>query len=65
MCEKVLPLKDLLKYREWAFTEIHLEAKRYFNSSKDGSGGKEGRSVKPLLEIWTNTINNENAFVDK
>jgi hypothetical protein len=58
----VLPLKDLLKYREWAFTEIHLEAKRYFNSSKDGSDGK---SVKPLLEIWTNTINNENAFADK
>ncbi len=50
-----------MKFRKWAFTEIRLEAKRYFNSSKDGTDGK---GVKPLLEIWTHTINNENAFKD-
>ena len=59
----MLQLKDLIKYREWAFTEIRLEAKRYFNSSKDGSA--DGKGVKPLLDIWTNTINNQNAFLDK
>lgn len=35
-CEEDLTLKDLLKYREWAFQEIRIEAKRYYNSSKDG-----------------------------
>jgi hypothetical protein len=53
-------LKDLVKYRKWAFTEIRLEAKRYFNSSKDG-----GKGVKPLLEIWTQTLNANNAFIDQ
>lgn len=55
-----MPLKDLIKYREWAFTEIRLEAKRYFNSSKDGSE----KGVKPLIELWSKTVNNENAFKD-
>jgi len=31
-CERALSVKDLLKYRDWAFTEIRIEAKRYFNS---------------------------------
>lgn len=35
-CEDYLSLKDLLKYREWSFQEIKIEAKRYYNSSKDG-----------------------------
>ncbi|CAD8104021.1 unnamed protein product [Paramecium primaurelia] len=60
-CEDNLPLKDLLKYREWAFQEIRMEAKRYCNSAKDG---QNEQSVKPLLEIWTNTINNQNSFKD-
>ncbi|CAD8200188.1 unnamed protein product [Paramecium octaurelia] len=60
-CEEDLSLKDLLKYREWAFQEIRIEAKRYYNSSKDG---QNKQSVKPLLEIWTNTINNQNSFKD-
>ncbi|CAD8117933.1 unnamed protein product [Paramecium sonneborni] len=60
-CEDELSLKDLLKYREWAFQEIRIEAKRYYNSSKDG---QNKQSVKPLLEIWTNTINNQNSFKD-
>lgn len=58
-CERFLSLKDLLKYREWAFEEIRIEAKRYFHSSKDGQHKK---GVKPILEIWTNTINNQNSF---
>ncbi|CAK91760.1 unnamed protein product (macronuclear) [Paramecium tetraurelia] len=61
ICEDNLPLKDLLKYREWAFQEIRMEAKRYCNSAKDG---QNDQSVKPLLEIWTNTINNQNSFKD-
>ena len=56
-----MTLKELIKYREFAFTEIRLEAKRYFNSTKDGADGK---GIKPLLDIWTNTINNEKAFKD-
>ncbi|CAD8125312.1 unnamed protein product [Paramecium sonneborni] len=60
-CEDNLSLKDLLKYREWAFQEIRMEAKRYYNSAKDG---QNDQSVKPLLEIWTNTINNQNSFKD-
>ena len=39
-----------------------MEAKRYFNSSKDGSGS--GKGVKPLLDIWTKAINTQNAFKD-
>jgi len=31
-CERTISVKDLLKYRDWAFTEIRIEAKRYFNS---------------------------------
>ncbi|KAM3144515.1 Vacuolar protein sorting-associated protein 13 [Paramecium bursaria] len=61
-CEKELSLKDLLKYRQWAFEEIRIEAKRYYHSSKDG---QSSQSVKPLLEIWTNTINNQNSFKDQ
>jgi hypothetical protein len=52
-------LEDILKYREWAFIEIRLEAKAYFNSQKEGVGGK---GIKSLLDVWTNVINNEEAF---
>ncbi|CAD8080873.1 unnamed protein product [Paramecium sonneborni] len=61
-CEEQMSLKDLLKYREWAFQEIRIEAKRYYHSSKDG---QNQQSVKPVLEIWTNTINNQNSFKDQ
>jgi hypothetical protein len=54
-------LKELIKFREWSFTEIRIEAKRYFKSSKDG---QNEMSIKPLLEIWTKTINDENIFRD-
>lgn len=32
-CESKFSLEDLIKYREWAFTEISIEAKRYFSES--------------------------------
>ena len=57
-----LTLSDLIKYREWAFIEIRIEAKTYFNSSKDGIDGK---GVKPLNDIWSRVINNQEAFWDK
>lgn len=33
----MLSLKDLLKYREFALTEIRLEAKRYFQSNQNAN----------------------------
>jgi len=32
MLEEVIPLENLIKFREWAFIEIRLEAKRFANS---------------------------------
>ncbi|CAK75254.1 unnamed protein product (macronuclear) [Paramecium tetraurelia] len=55
-CEEQMSLKDLLKYREWAFQEIRIEAKRYYNSSKEG---QNKQNAKPMLELWTNTINDQ------
>ena len=40
---------------------MKLEAKRYFNSSSDGNQN----GVKPILDIWSNIINNEDAFKRK
>ena len=43
-------MEDLIQYRQWAFTEISIEAKRYFNEGDlnfgdlliDGTGNKQG-----------------------
>ncbi|CAD8061056.1 unnamed protein product [Paramecium sonneborni] len=61
-CEEQLSLKDLLKYREWAFQEIRIEAKRYYHSTKEG---QNKQNQKPMLEIWTNTINDQYALKDQ
>ncbi|CAD8044814.1 unnamed protein product [Paramecium primaurelia] len=61
-CEEQMSLKDLLKYREWAFQEIRIEAKRYYNSSKEG---QNKQNAKPMLEILKNTINDQFDLKDQ
>eukprot|EP01017_Pseudomicrothorax_dubius_P006712 TRINITY_DN11974_c0_g1_i1.p1 TRINITY_DN11974_c0_g1~~TRINITY_DN11974_c0_g1_i1.p1 ORF type:complete len:839 (+),score=179.27 TRINITY_DN11974_c0_g1_i1:29-2545(+) len=56
MLEQTMPLRELLTYREYAITELRMEAKRYFNSNKDVAG------MKPLIEVWSNVINDDRAF---
>lgn len=57
-----LPLKDIIQYREIAFIEIKLEAKSYQNQQKDSL---DDQNFKPLLDIWSNVINNEDVFKTK
>jgi len=68
--EDQLPLQNLLDYRQWAFTEIRIEAKRYSASKyfflfplielKYKSQGIQ--RIKPLVDIWCDAVNNDRAF---
>jgi len=68
--EDQLPLQSLLNYREWAFIEIRIEAKRYSASKYfllitliyHNTFSQGIQRIKPLVDIWCDAVNNDRAF---
>ena len=50
--------EEIIQFRKWAFVEIKLEARRYFNNVKKHSYSE----FVPFLNIWSELINEKKVF---